>query len=1317
MELLLGLRNEGAPLLAAVLLFCINASASATTLYVDINNPTPVSPYTNWVTAATNIQDAVDAAMAGDEVVVSNCVYQAGGRLASGTPTTNRLVLDKAVTVRSLNGPAVTIILGQPALNGGNGNGAVRCAYLADGATLSGFTLTNGATVITGSGDLGGGVFCAFGSAVVTNCILTGNQAGEDGGGASGGTLFNCQLTGNRAFLGGGGRSSTLNNCTLSSNSATYGGGAYSCLMTNCTVVANSAAYGGGGGVYGCTLDSCIVYYNRAPSNPNWSGGVLNYCCTTPVPGGGVGNTDADPQLASLSHLSALSPCLAAGDSAAGTGVDIDGELWAKPPAIGCDEYVTGAVTGPLSVSIQPSVANVAAGVALPLTALISGRPSASVWDFGDGTVVSNWPCASHVWGEGGDYTVTLTAYNESNPAGVSATALVHAQHVVRYVALDSSNPQVPYTSWEAAATNIQDAVDVSLAGDEIIVNDGVYRAGSRLISGTSTTNRVAVDKAVKVHSVNGPTATVILGEQALGGETGAGTVRCVYLASGAVLAGFTLTNGATSASSYDGNGGGACCESGSAVLTNCILAGNCAYSGGGAYEGTLYKCALTGNSANIGGGAQSSTLNNCTLTGNRAIWHGGGAQAGTLNNCALTANSAWAYGGGAVWSALNNCTLTANSALFSGGGDYGGTLNNCIVYYNTAPTGSNYSGSTFSYSCTAPLPGGAGNTNVDPQLASASHLSAGSPCRGAGSAAYTSGVDIDGESWANPPSIGCDEYVSGAMTGALSAEIWESSTNTVPGVALTFGALTRGPASTSQWSFGDATMTTNQGVASHSWAALGDYPVVLTAYNETYPMGVSAAVTVHVVEQVAHYVSANSANPLPPYTSWATAARNLQEAVDAVFSAPNATVLVSNGVYRAEARLFVYNGGRPTNQVVLVDKPITVRSVNGPAVTALLGQNGVRCALLTNGPVLSGFTLTNGNGYGGGGVFGDSNFRPNGPIFGPVLTNCLLISNTGTWGGGGAYFCILNNCVLSRNSSPNSSGGGAFDCALNSCTLTGNSTGFSGGGAYNSTLNNCLVLSNTASGYGGGVSSGTLSNCTLIGNRALGNPTYGGGGGSDLATLYNCIIFYNSAASGPNNYGATLTYCCTTPRSGTGSITNAPLFVDLANNNLRLQSDSPCINAGNNVYVGGSTDLDGNPRILGGTVDMGAYECQSPALLDYFNWLQSYGLPTAASALYADSDGDGMNNWQEWMAGTNPTNAGSLLLLAAPEVGAGGVTLAWASVTNRTYYVERATNLAPPPAFFRLQTNIPGLPDTTTFTDTAPPLAGPALYRIGVRQ
>ncbi len=58
----------------------------------------------------------------------------------------------------------------------------------------------------------------------------------------------------------------------------------------------------------------------------------------------------------------------------------------------------------------------------------------------------------------------------------------------------------------------------------------------------------------------------------------------------------------------------------------------------------------------------------------------------------------------------------------------------------------------------------------------------------------------------------------------------------------------------------------------------------------------------------------------------------------------------------------------------------------------------------------------------------------------------------------------------------------------------------------------------------------------------------------------------------------------------GSGVITNDPMFVSTNAMDYRLQYGSPCINSGTNV-PNTATDLDGNPRIIGGTVDMGAYE------------------------------------------------------------------------------------------------------------------------------
>jgi hypothetical protein len=285
-------------LLSLPIMACLTASAS--TLHVWLDSPSPEPPYTNWASAAHTIQSAVDMAQPGDTVLVTNGVYALDGRAIGGT-LTNRVAIDRAITVRSVKGPEWTVIEGAEAPGGGHGEGAFRCAYVGTNAVLSGFTLRNGYTRESGRITLeqdGGGAWCES-LGLVTNCLLTANWAAGDGGGALGGTLRNCTLTDNTsAGRGGGARNSTLRSCILIGNSAGFGGGAHGSQLNNCVLTDNSASTGGGaqegglfscvltrntanaqgGGAFQCTLHNCALTANTAAEGGGACQGTLYNC-------------------------------------------------------------------------------------------------------------------------------------------------------------------------------------------------------------------------------------------------------------------------------------------------------------------------------------------------------------------------------------------------------------------------------------------------------------------------------------------------------------------------------------------------------------------------------------------------------------------------------------------------------------------------------------------------------------------------------------------------------------------------------------------------------------------------------------------------------------------------------------------------------------------------------------------------------------------------------------------------------------------------------------------------------------------------------
>lgn len=320
---------KGLPL--TVLALAVPAfNLSAATHYVSLDSPNPTPPFTNWLTAARVIQDAVDQAKDGDTVLVTNGVYAVGEREISVLDTNqqppklvsvglSRVVVTNAITLRSVNGPDGTLVQGYRSSRGTFDRFAdIRCAYVGTGAVLDGFTLTHGSALG------GGGVQCAA-AGNVRNCVISDNGA-VGGGGAFGGTLRNCTLSDNFGILqcvicesglsfgggaafaalydctisgnstdgrGGGVHGSTLHACTLTGNRTHYGGGASESTLYNCKLSGNiSSSWLGGGGASGSTLYYCTLTGNSAQGDGGGASGSTLYNCTltgNSAEGGGGG--------------------------------------------------------------------------------------------------------------------------------------------------------------------------------------------------------------------------------------------------------------------------------------------------------------------------------------------------------------------------------------------------------------------------------------------------------------------------------------------------------------------------------------------------------------------------------------------------------------------------------------------------------------------------------------------------------------------------------------------------------------------------------------------------------------------------------------------------------------------------------------------------------------------------------------------------------------------------------------------------------------------------------------------------------------------
>jgi hypothetical protein len=250
------------------------------------------------------------------------------------------------------------------------------------------------------------------------------------------------------------------------------------------------------------------------------------------------------------------------------------------------------------------------------------------------------------------------------------------------------------------------------------------------------------------------------------------------------------------------------------------------------------------------------------------------------------------------------------------------------------------------------------------------------------------------------------------------------------------------------------------------------------------------------------------------------------------------------------------------------------------------------------------------------------------------VLTDCIFTGNSATDDAGAMgnsqTTLTLINCTFTANSG---SEGGAIlnsstDASFTACTFR-NNLASAGGGALvsfggSATLFSCLFSGNWADGgfSGGGavlIDGGmvTLTNCTLVGN-GTGKTTGGILNDGNILILTNSILWNNMDEDGIDQEAQIwpdgtidVNYSCILGGwPGAGNISNDPLFVspgywDAAgqwvDGDYHLLTDSPCIDAGDPAYIHalGETDLDGQPRVIGGRIDMGAFEQSLLVTLD----------------------------------------------------------------------------------------------------------------------
>jgi predicted outer membrane repeat protein len=1084
-------------------------------------------------------------------------------------------------------------------------------------AILDGFTIRDGNASGTGQSS-GGGIYLGAFSPLIQNCKLLNNHARNGGGGVlcnqSEAVFTNVLFENNVTHIRGGGISAFFSpnikflNCVFRNNKSTYkniepgftDGGAIATIsatvsgnmiIDNCIFDNNEAAYRGGalfvtgkttisnstfksndagnnifvgegGAIYNAfditTITNCLFYGNRVVGDGG-GGAIYNVADLN------VFNSTITQNILVYSLFGSSIPQdnrHSAGITNESGNANIRNSIIYDNATIGINNGITTFPIINYSAAGGNNIVEFCIGKDLPSSPtnfeanplFINGvndfrlQSTSPAIDAGDNTAIPTGVTTDFIGNDrifGG--TVDIGAYE------FGACDYVANNRV--YVDANNSSGIYDGLLWSSAFQDLQAALEFTAicnAVQEIWVADGTYYP----TLGTDRTVSFELQDDIKIYGgFAGSETTLAQRDLAtnitiLSGDIDHNTNPDVVTGSGSTL-------------SITGNTGNSYHVIVTANLTNAALIDGITIKGGYGNSSSTYTYDDATITRNDGGGIYNHnsnlTISNVIFTGNEVTDDGGGIfnQGGnpTIVNCIFTSNYSASSGGGVYNTSASptiiNTTITGNYAV-NGGGIRNWATSNPIISNSIIWN----------------------NANVEILNASSTPVLSHNIIEGSGgSSAWNSTFGTD-----NGNNLDSDPLFVDAANDDFSLNVASPAINTGNNAAIPSGITTD---------------------------IIGTNRIVGT----TVDMGAYENNFCDDITNNRIYVDANNSSGTENGLSWATAFTDLQTALEISdgFSCVQ-EIWVANGTYyptsgtsrtlsfKLQNNLKIYGGfaGTETN---LSQRNIQNIQSNPTILSGDIGTltnnsdnsyHVVQSISNNNTAILDGFTIqfgnanlaSNNNKYGGG-FFGDNSDA--------IIRNCIIENNVATDGGG---FYLTGS-----------------EANIINCIIRSNLVSSDGAGAYirsNVSFTNCLFFNNVAANDGGGIyvvkTDAVITNTTFTKNNA----SEGGSIFADLLkdlTITNCIFWDNTNTASEEispTSSVDITYSIIEGGyAGMGNLNQNPLFVNAAANDYATQSNSPATDAGNNAAIpaGIITDLAGFDRIIGGMVNIGAYETSSSVL------------------------------------------------------------------------------------------------------------------------